>query len=119
MPFRNLQNPYEPVRVLSDDHVEAIHLASLRLLSDTGLRVLDAATRQYFADAGCVVDEIVVRFDPEMVVEAIARAPAAFTLRARNPDHDLVIGGRNVVFGSVGGPAFANDVERGRRPGTL
>ena len=30
-----------------------------------------------------------------------------------------MIGGRNVVFGSVGGPAFASDVERGRRPGTL
>jgi trimethylamine--corrinoid protein Co-methyltransferase len=119
MPFRAVQNPYEPVRVLSDDQIEAIHLASLRLLEETGMRVLDAATRRRFADAGCEVDEIVVRFDPEMVVEAIGRAPAEFTLRARNPDHDLVVGGRNVVFGSVGGPAFANDVERGRRPGTL
>jgi trimethylamine--corrinoid protein Co-methyltransferase len=119
MPWRTVTNPYEPVRVLSDDHVEQIHHASLRLLSETGLRVLDDGTRQRFADAGCMVDGIVVRFDPEMVEATVARAPSSFTLRARNPERDLVVGGRNVVFGSVGGPAFASDVERGRRPGTL
>ncbi len=43
MAWRPVTNPYEPVRVLSDDHVEQIHLASLRLLAGTGMRVLDAA----------------------------------------------------------------------------
>jgi trimethylamine--corrinoid protein Co-methyltransferase len=119
MPWRSVVNPFEPVRVLSDDQVEQIHLASLQLLATTGMRVLDGAARQRFAAAGCDVDDVVVRFDPEFVAETIAAAPSQFTLRARNPEHDLLIGGRNVVFGSVGGPAFANDVERGRRPGTL
>jgi trimethylamine--corrinoid protein Co-methyltransferase len=119
MPWRSVVNPFEPVRVLSDDHIEQIHLASLQLLATTGMRVLDGATRRRLAVAGCDVDEVVVRFDPEFVVETIATAPSQFTLRARNPGRDLIVGGRTVVFGSVGGPAFANDVERGRRPGTL
>jgi trimethylamine---corrinoid protein Co-methyltransferase len=52
-----------------------------------------------------------------MVREKIALAPAEFELRARNPDHDLTIGGDNIVFASVGGPAFCCDLDNGRRPG--
>jgi trimethylamine--corrinoid protein Co-methyltransferase len=118
-PWTTVRNRYEPVRVLSDDHVEHIHRASLRLLAETGMRVLDDGARQVYADAGCRVEGLIVRFDPDLVEHAVAGAPTEFTLRSRNPDHDLAIGGDHVVFGSVGGPAFVNDVERGRRPGTL
>jgi len=113
-----LQNPYEPTKVLSDDHVEHIHRSSLMLLHTTGMRVLQPQARRILGAAGCVVDDLMVRFDPELIESMVALAPSTFTLRARNPVRDLTIGGRNVVFTSVGGPAFANDVERGRRPGT-
>jgi trimethylamine--corrinoid protein Co-methyltransferase len=83
------------------------------------MRVLHADARAVLAAAGCEVDDLAVRFDPDLISEVIATAPAEFTLRARNPERDLAIGGRNVVFGSIGGPAFASDVERGRRAGTL
>ena len=83
------------------------------------MRVLDDGARQRVRRRRVRVDDLIVRFDPELVEHAVAGAPTQFTLRARNPDHDLVIGGDHVVFGSVGGPAFVNDVERGRRPGTL
>jgi trimethylamine--corrinoid protein Co-methyltransferase len=105
--------------VLSDDQVEQIHGSSLRLLAGTGMRVLHADARAVLAAAGCAVDGVVVRFDPDLIDEAVAKAPREFSLRARNPERDLLIGGNNVVFGSIGGPAFASDVERGRRPGTL
>jgi trimethylamine--corrinoid protein Co-methyltransferase len=113
-----LENPYEPVRMLSDDHVEHLHRSSLQLLATSGMRVLHDGARQRLAAAGCAVDELIVRFDPEMVEATVALAPSTFTLRARNPEHDLVIGGRNVAFTSVGGPAFVSDSVRGRRPGT-
>lgn len=119
MPWREVHNPYGPTRVLSDDHVERVHHASLRLLSDTGMRILDAGARERLTAAGCTSDGEIVRFDPELVEHAVAGAPTSFTLRARNPERDLTIGGDRVVFGSVGGPAFVNDVERGRRSGTL
>ena len=35
---------------------------------------------------GCAVDDLIVRFDPELVEHAVAGAPSQFTLRARNPD---------------------------------
>lgn len=104
--------------MLSADQVEAIHQASLSLLSTSGLRVLAPAARDFLSQAGCAVDDTIVRFDPELVEAMVTCAPSEFTLRARNPAHDLTIGGNNVAFTSVGGPAFVNDVERGRRPGT-
>jgi trimethylamine--corrinoid protein Co-methyltransferase len=116
--WRLLTNPYEPVRVLSDDHVEHLHRASLDLLARSGMRVLHDGARRALAEAGCAVDDLVVRFDPELVDSMVALAPSTFTLRARNPARDLVIGGRSVAFTSVGGPAFVSDMERGRRPGT-
>ncbi|MFZ2444570.1 MAG: trimethylamine methyltransferase family protein, partial [Ilumatobacteraceae bacterium] len=117
-PWRAVVNPYEPIRMLSDDHVEHVHRASLTLLHTTGMRVLHPPARRLLAEAGCVVDDLMVRFDPELVEEMVARAPSSFVLRARNPARDLTIGGRHVVFTSVGGPAFASDAERGRRPGS-
>lgn len=104
--------------MLSDDHVEHLHHSSLHLLATTGMRVLHDGARQRLAAAGCVVDDLIVRFDPEMVEATVALAPSSFTLRARNPHHNLVIGGRHVAFTSVGGPAFVSDSVRGRRPGT-
>jgi trimethylamine--corrinoid protein Co-methyltransferase len=119
LPFRRLENPFRPLEVLSADQVEEIHRASLRLLSEVGLEVLGDRARDRLAAAGADVDRANrrVRLDPGLVEERIATAPAAFTLRARNPDRDVTIGGRHLVFTSVGGPAFVTDLERGRRPG--
>lgn len=82
------------------------------------MRVLAPAARRLLSQAGCAIDDTIVRFDPQMVETMVALAPSEFTLRARNPAHDLTIGGNHVAFTSVGGPAFVNDLERGRRPGT-
>ena len=59
-----------------------------------------------------------VRCDPAMIEAAIASAPETFTMHARDPEKSLEIGGDNLIFTAVGGPAFANDLDRGRRAGT-
>jgi trimethylamine--corrinoid protein Co-methyltransferase len=115
--WRQLTNPYDPIRPLSADQVEHLHRSSLTLLSTTGMRILDATARARLVAAGCVADELVVRFDPELIESMVALAPSTFTLRARDPHKSLVIGGDHVVFSSVGGPAFVSDLHKGRRPG--
>jgi trimethylamine--corrinoid protein Co-methyltransferase len=98
--------------------VEHLHRSSLHLLATTGFRVLDPASRLVLQRSGCVVDDLMVRFDPELVDETVALAPSEFTLRSRNPEKSLVVGGRHVAFTSVGGPAFVSDLGGGRRSGT-
>jgi trimethylamine--corrinoid protein Co-methyltransferase len=119
-PFRQLSLPYQPIAVLSVDQVEAIHCTALKVLSEIGMRVLDAPARALYAAAGADVEEAAmrVRFDPALVETLVAKAPAAFTLAARNPAKSLKVGGRDFIFSSVGGPAFVMDEDKGRRSGT-
>ncbi len=120
LPWRNVVNPYAAIEVLDEEHVETIIQSSLQVLETQGMRFLSPGSRHRLAAAGAHVDEStrMVRFDRNLVTEQIALAPAEFGLRARNPQHNLRIGGNNIVFSSVGGPAFCNDLDKGRRPGT-
>ncbi|HEY5657840.1 MAG TPA: trimethylamine methyltransferase family protein [Myxococcota bacterium] len=119
-PWSQPRCPYAPVEILTPDQVEVIHDAGLRILEEIGMRVLDPKARALFAAAGADVDEgeMQVRLDRAMTGELVARAPAKFTLAARNPERSLEVGGRSVIFASVGGPAFVHDLDRGRRAGT-
>ena len=120
LPWGDVANPYSPIEVLSADQVETIVETALQVLANQGMRFLQPASRKMMLEAGAEVDEAekIVRFDPDMVREKLQHAPAEFELRARNPEHDLKVGGNNIIFGSVGGPAFCSDLDKGRRPGT-
>ena len=82
---------YRPTEVVSADELEAIHIGSLRVLSEIGMDFLDAEAREVLRAAGAQTTEgsLRVRFDPDMVTELIKTAPATFTLHAWNPEHDL------------------------------
>ena len=108
-----------PVEVISADQVEAIHNAALKLLASTGIKVLHPPARALFQAAGAGVADEMVRLDPDLVMDLLASVPPTFTLAARNPAKSLRIGGRDMVFTSVGGPAYVMDIDGGRRDGTF
>ena len=117
-PFGRVSRSYPTVEVLSADHVEAIHLTALAILRDIGMRVLEPRAREQLRAAGARVDSETVRLDPALVMERLATVPAQFTLAARNAARTLSFGGRDVIFASVGGPAYVMDNDRGRHDGT-
>src|SRR2546430_17458597 len=55
--YRNLANPFAPVRIFSDDQVENMHLAALGILERQGMRVLSPRGRAVLAGAGASVGE--------------------------------------------------------------
>ena len=120
---RSLEYPFEADRVLSDDEVAHIHEEAKRLLQEHGIRfLLDDARRLLIAagaELGVGHDDRMVRLPAELVDEALAAAPAAFTIRGTRPGSEVDIGGRRVALLPVGGAPFVSDLERGRRPGTL
>jgi trimethylamine--corrinoid protein Co-methyltransferase len=118
-PFGQVPRPYEAIRVLSEDHIEAIHTAALRLLAEQGMRALNARAIDYFRRAGARVDGNMVYLDAGLVTERLATVPRTFSIAARNRAKDLRFGGNDMVFSSVGGPAYVMDLDRGRRDGTL
>jgi trimethylamine--corrinoid protein Co-methyltransferase len=107
--------------VLSAEQVERIHQASMRILEEIGIEFLDGEALDLWEAAGADVDRATqrVRMDRGLVLEAVAKAPAHFTLRARNPEHNLPVGGNYIILVSVGGTPNASDFDNGRRPGTL
>ena len=120
LPWRAVVNPYTPIEILDAGQIETVVQAALTILQTQGMRFLDTDSRRILQKAGADVDEanLMVCFDAGLIKEKLALAPARFSLRARNPAHNLVVGNNNIVFSSVGGPAFCSDLDNGRRPGT-
>lgn len=116
-PFAQPRLAYEPTRAVSDDELEAIHLASLRVLRDTGMDFLHDEARRMLAGAGCDVDGERVRFEPDLVLELVSSAPSEFVLHGRSPERDLRIGGDWLTFGSVASAPHIVDRATGRRTG--
>jgi trimethylamine--corrinoid protein Co-methyltransferase len=120
LPWQRLFNPYSPMEVLTAEQVNTIIESSLDVLEQQGMRFLEDESRKILRLAGAARadGDRMIRFDRGMVRELAALAPSQFPLRARNPAHDLLVGANNIIFTSVGGPAYCSDLDRGRRPGT-
>jgi trimethylamine--corrinoid protein Co-methyltransferase len=120
-PWRNLKSPFPPLEILSEDQLEAVHEASMRLVEQQGIEVMSERARRFFAEAGAEVDGArdIVRLDRALLMELVARAPSRFTLTPRNPDHAITLGGNHINFGLVSGPPNVHDRIEGRRPGNF
>ncbi len=118
-PFRQLKRPFPPTPLISEDELESIHLASLRVMKEIGLDVLHEEARALMKAAGADVTpgSERVRFDADMVLEIIKTAPSEFTLHARNPAHNVIFGGNNVIFSQMASAPNCTDMDRGRRGG--
>ncbi|WP_048647928.1 trimethylamine methyltransferase family protein [Nitratireductor soli] len=117
--FRQLVNPFEPTRIVSEDELEAIHNASLTVLKDIGVEVLHDEARAIMKAHGADVREDThrVHFDPALVLDFVAHCPSEFDVHARNPAHNLRMGGRNIIVAEMASAPNCSDVDRGRRPG--
>ena len=114
-PWNISKTSYHPFQILSEDEIESIHLASLKVLRDYGMEILDDACRDLAKVAGASIDGDCVRFDPELIEELIAKAPDKVTVHARNAKHDVPLHPGHTCIASVGGPAFSTDIDNGRR----
>jgi trimethylamine---corrinoid protein Co-methyltransferase len=121
MRYRNLVNPFTPVRIFSDDQIESIHVAALRILERQGMRVLSPRGREVLRAAGAHVDDstLMVRLDSGMVTEALAHIQSEIPLIARQPARNCRVGGPHVVFAPVAGPPSVLDEKQGKHTGTL
>jgi trimethylamine---corrinoid protein Co-methyltransferase len=117
MPWRLPVNPDRPVEPLDAEGVQAIHRTAMRILSDIGIEFLNPDAVAILAKAGCKVQGENVRMDEDFVMEMLGHAPETFTITPRNPDRELIIGGKHMVFVNVSSPPNSWDMERGKRSG--
>jgi trimethylamine--corrinoid protein Co-methyltransferase len=121
IPFRRIQNPLRPLEVITPEQIEELHEASMYILENIGMVFMDAEALDVWEKAGARVDHQRqhVWFDRGLIMELVAKAPAKFTWRARNPERNMVVGDNYLIFAPNGGVIFAQDLDEGRRPGTL
>ncbi len=123
--------------MLSEAGVDAIHRASMRLLKEVGILIVDyPSAAETFKQNGASVEWVdrthtymngdtsevkghLVRLDEETLMNFIRQAPSTFTQLARNPANSLTVGGRNMIFAPVYGPPFVGGLDFGRRRATL
>jgi trimethylamine--corrinoid protein Co-methyltransferase len=112
--------PIQPkfhLQVLSDDQLEAIRSATLRILDQVGVRFPSEKALGVFAEHGAQVDMQgqIVRLSPDLVTEAMSHAPRSYLLSGRAEGTDLVLDGTRTYFGTDGSGTLTVDFETGKQ----
>ena len=113
--FVNRLPRFEP---LGEEALATVDAGVDRLAAEVGVLFDHPRALELFRAAGQTVDDSCVRFDPGFLRAQAAHAPDRFSLRARNPARDLVIGGDYMIFAPAQGPPFVR-VDGVRRDGTM
>jgi len=105
MPLKGFMRNIKPLEVLTEEEVEAIHRSTLDVLEVAGVRVESENALKIYQKNGCNVDfeSRRVRFPSYIVEEAIRNSPSSFTMKSRNPEHNIRIGGNTVYFSNMPG----------------
>jgi trimethylamine--corrinoid protein Co-methyltransferase len=104
-----LVNDLPRYEILDEAALEELDRGWRRIVSDLGIEFLHDEAVDVLRAAGQEVDGQLVRFDPEWIVEQVAKAPHEFEVQARNPERNITIGGKNMVFTAVYGPPFVRE----------
>ncbi len=104
----------EPLKILTDTQVEAIHRGTLDVLEETGVRFESQRALRMFKKNECIVDfeNNRVRFPSYLVEECIRRTPSSFLVKARDLKNNLRFGGNTLYFMCSAG-ARISDPETG------
>ena len=113
---RNIPN----FEVLTEEALEVIEYNAETILEEVGVNfVNNPAALDRWRAAGAMVDGERVRIPRGLARKLISTAPSQFTQHARNPERNVVIGGKNLVLAPVYGPPFVRDMDGGRRYATM
>jgi trimethylamine--corrinoid protein Co-methyltransferase len=105
--------------MLSKSDLEKIHRTSMQVLEQVGVLFPTEQALTAFRSHGVKVEGNKVFLTEKQVLDAVQSAPAQFTLHARNPERNVVIGDGVSVFAPGYGAPFIIDMETGKRSATL
>jgi trimethylamine---corrinoid protein Co-methyltransferase len=92
--------------ILSEDAMATLERGWRRIVSELGVEFDHDGALDLLRAAGQTVEGQNVKFDPDWILEQVAKAPREFDVQARNPANSVHIGGNHMVFSCVYGPPF-------------
>lgn len=115
-----LTRTMKPVEIVGDEGLEIILNNADTILAEVGVEIRGYPSAiERLRDAGCDTDGERVRFPSGLARALAATAPPSYVQHARNPTHNVTIGGDATVFAPNYGSPFAHDLDNGRRYATL
>lgn len=87
------------LRVINDDQIAQIHMATLEVLERTGVKMTHPRGLELLSGAGARVDGDRVRIPAWMVEDAIRKAPSRVVLGKRNGERSVFLEGDKSWFG--------------------
>jgi len=104
-----LINDLPRYEILDEASLQELERGWRRIVSELGIDFLHDEAIQVLEAAGQKVEGQLVKFDPDWILEQVAKAPREFDLQARNPEHTIHVGGRHMAFGAVYGCPFVRE----------
>lgn len=106
------------LNVVSAEEIEAIHLASLRILAETGIVLNQTEGRDILSGYGAVVKGERVLLPPELVEQMVGRCVRTVRLRGRGGGVK-VLGDGDLHWHNLGGARDIYDHRSGQRRGAM
>ena len=104
-----LINELPRFEILDESSMQELERGWRRIVSELGIDFLHDEAIAAFEAAGQKVEGQLVKFDPDWILEQVAKAPREFDLQARNPANTIHIGGKHMAFGAVYGCPFVRE----------
>jgi trimethylamine--corrinoid protein Co-methyltransferase len=108
-----LINEMPRYEILDESSMQELERGWRRIVSELGIDFGTDGPHEesvaLFEAAGQKVDGQLVKFDPDWILEQVAKAPREFDLQARNPEHTIHVGGYHMAFGAVYGCPFVRE----------
>ncbi|HUW90577.1 MAG TPA: trimethylamine methyltransferase family protein [Candidatus Nanopelagicaceae bacterium] len=99
------------IEVFSKDELEAIHSASMTLLSEVGIKVDAQDTRDILKEKGATVDDSshFVKFPESLVKEQLKTVPDSFKLHGPDGSFSFEVNTNSTQFATIGTPVKIYD----------
>ncbi len=113
---RNIPN----LEILNEEALEIIERNAETVLAEIGVNFVEnPAALERWKAAGADVQGERVRIPRGLARELCKTAPASYVQHARNPERNVIVGGKGLVLAPVYGPPFVRDADGGRRYATI
>jgi trimethylamine--corrinoid protein Co-methyltransferase len=108
-----LVNEMPRYEILDESSMQELERGWRRIVSELGIDFgtdePHEASIALLEEAGQKVEGQLVKFDPDWILEQVAKAPREFDLQARNRAHTIHVGGNHMAFGAVYGCPFVRE----------
>ncbi|MDJ0783124.1 MAG: trimethylamine methyltransferase family protein, partial [Desulfosarcinaceae bacterium] len=118
-PGKEKRKMYDRMQTLTDTEMQLIHDSAMEILGSTGVAFNEAEALDIFTANDFKVSGKTVFFKERQIRTALETAPSTFTVTARNPNKNVVVGETHFALAPGYGAPFITDADGRQRVATM